>query len=140
MRKFMIAGAVAALAVAAGVVGAPAADKLKVGFVYLGPVGDFGWTYQHEVGRQAVVKHFGDKVETSYLENVNEGPDSERAIDAYRNIVDLDDTNIAALDALAKLYDKLGDAAQSIDYMTRVAATGEGAPGPTSRPPDKVPA
>jgi basic membrane protein A len=81
MRKFMIAGAVAALAVAAGVVGAPAADKLKVGFVYLGPVGDFGWTYQHEVGRQAVVKHFGDKVETSYLENVNEGPDSERAIE-----------------------------------------------------------
>jgi basic membrane protein A len=81
MRKIMIAGAVAALAVAAGVVGAPAADKLKVGFVYLGPVGDFGWTYQHEVGRQAVVKHFGDKVETSYLENVNEGPDSERAIE-----------------------------------------------------------
>lgn len=58
-----------------------AADKLKVGFVYLGPVGDFGWTYQHEIGRQAVVKEFGDKVETTYLENVSEGPDSERAIE-----------------------------------------------------------
>jgi basic membrane protein A len=81
MRKIMIAGAVAALALGAGILHAPAADKLKVGFVYLGPVGDFGWTYQHELGRQAVAKHFGDKVETTYLENVNEGPDSERAIE-----------------------------------------------------------
>ena len=32
------------------------ADKLKVGFIYLGPVGDFGWTYQHEVGRQGLVE------------------------------------------------------------------------------------
>ncbi len=47
--------------------------------------------------------------------------DAERAIDAYRNIVDLDDSNIAALEALAKLYDKQGDAAQSIEYMGRVA-------------------
>jgi tetratricopeptide (TPR) repeat protein len=47
--------------------------------------------------------------------------DAEKAIDAYRNIVDLDETNIVALDALAKLYDKLGDATQAIDYMTRVA-------------------
>ncbi len=81
MRKIMVAGAVAALAIGASILNAPAADKLKVGFVYLGPVGDFGWTYQHEVGRREVVKHFGDKIETSYLENVNEGPDSERAIE-----------------------------------------------------------
>ncbi len=47
--------------------------------------------------------------------------DTDRAIDAYRNIVDLDDTNLPALEALAKLYDKQGDASQSIDYMTRVA-------------------
>ncbi len=47
--------------------------------------------------------------------------DNERAIDAYRNIVDLDESNIEALDALAKLYDRLDDAAQSIEYMTRVA-------------------
>jgi basic membrane protein A len=81
MRKIMIAGAVAALAIGASILNAPAADKLKVGFVYLGPVGDFGWTYQHEVGRREVVKQFGDKIETSFLENVNEGPDSERAIE-----------------------------------------------------------
>ncbi|MBX3191757.1 MAG: tetratricopeptide repeat protein [Labilithrix sp.] len=47
--------------------------------------------------------------------------DTEKAIDAYRNIVDLDDTNLPALEALSKLYDKVGDASQSIDYMTRVA-------------------
>ncbi|MCL2776956.1 MAG: hypothetical protein FWD73_03055 [Polyangiaceae bacterium] len=47
--------------------------------------------------------------------------DTEHAIDAYKNIVDLDDANLPALEALSKLYDKLDDAAQSIDYMTRVA-------------------
>ncbi|MFO0738105.1 MAG: tetratricopeptide repeat protein [Labilithrix sp.] len=47
--------------------------------------------------------------------------DTDRAIDAYRNIVDLDDVNLPALEALSKLYDKQGDASQAIDYMTRVA-------------------
>ena len=81
MRKIVIAAAAAVLATGAGLIGAPAAEKLKVGFIYLGPVGDFGWTYQHEVGRQGIVKEFGDKIETTYLENVNEGPDSERSIE-----------------------------------------------------------
>jgi simple sugar transport system substrate-binding protein len=81
MKKMMITAAAAALAVAALSLSATAAEKLKVGFVYLGPVGDFGWTYQHEVGRQAILKALGDKVETTYLENVNEGPDSERSIE-----------------------------------------------------------
>ncbi len=75
------AAAVAAVAVASSVPVAKGADKLKVGFVYLGPVGDFGWTYQHEVGRQGLVKDLGDKIETTFLENVSEGPDSERAIE-----------------------------------------------------------
>jgi tetratricopeptide (TPR) repeat protein len=47
--------------------------------------------------------------------------DVDRAIDAYRNIVDLDDTNVPALEALSKLYEKQGDAAQAIESMTRVA-------------------
>jgi simple sugar transport system substrate-binding protein len=82
MRNIVIlAAAAAALAAGANVPGASAQGKLKVGYVYLGPVGDFGWTYQHEVGRQFVVKELGSKVETTYLENVNEGPDSERAIE-----------------------------------------------------------
>jgi simple sugar transport system substrate-binding protein len=79
MRKKLLAAAAAVLL--AGSLSASAADKLKVGFIYLGPVGDFGWTYQHELARQALVKEFGDKIETTYLENVSEGPDAERSIE-----------------------------------------------------------
>ena len=53
---------------------------VKVGFVYLTTPGDHGWTYAHELGRQQVEKHFGDKVKTSYVENVPEGPDAARII------------------------------------------------------------
>lgn len=60
--------------------GAMAEDKTKVGFVYVGPVGDGGWTYEHDKGRQAVEKHFGDKVETVFVESVPEGPDAERVM------------------------------------------------------------
>jgi simple sugar transport system substrate-binding protein len=81
MKRFCLAAAATLLALAAATLGASAADKLKVGFIYLGPVGDFGWTYQHEVGRQNMVKALGDKVETTFLENVNEGPDAERSIE-----------------------------------------------------------
>ncbi|MEO8317786.1 MAG: BMP family ABC transporter substrate-binding protein [Bradyrhizobium sp.] len=81
MRKLLIATTAAVIAVGASLVGASAADKLKVGFIYLGPVGDLGWTYQHDVARQAMLKEFGDKVETTFLENVSEGPDSERSIE-----------------------------------------------------------
>ncbi|MBB3773027.1 simple sugar transport system substrate-binding protein [Angulomicrobium tetraedrale] len=77
-----------AVAIAAGLglagaaaTGALAAEKLKVAWVYIGPVGDFGWTYQHDQGRKAVEKEFGDKVETTYVENVPEGPDAERVIE-----------------------------------------------------------
>ena len=56
-----------------------AADT-KVGFVYVGPVGDGGWTYEHDQGRKAVEAAFGDKVETVYVENVPEGPDAERVM------------------------------------------------------------
>ena len=64
-----------------GATGTMAQDKLKVGFIYVGPIGDHGWTYQHNQGRLAVEKAFGDKVETIFVENVSEGPDAERAIE-----------------------------------------------------------
>src|ERR1044072_5184516 len=80
MKKFMIAAAAAGLAMAA-MTGASAQDKLKVGFIYVGPVGDMGWTYQHEVARKAIQDQFKDKIDTSFLENVNEGPDAERSIE-----------------------------------------------------------
>jgi len=57
-----------------------AADPLKVGFVYVGPIGDHGWSYQHDQGRKAVEEYFGDKVETTFVENVPEGADAERVI------------------------------------------------------------
>ena len=59
---------------------AAAADKLKVGFIYVGPIGDHGWTYQHDVGRVRLEKELGGKIETVYVEKVAEGADSERAI------------------------------------------------------------
>jgi basic membrane protein A len=61
---------------------AHAGDKVKVGFIYVGPTGDHGWTYRHDIGRQDVEKHFGDKVETTFIESVKYGPDAERAIRA----------------------------------------------------------
>lgn len=72
----LLTSAAVALGLASG---AHAADT-KVGFVYVGPVGDGGWTYEHDKGRQAVEAHFGDAVETVYVESVPEGPDAERVM------------------------------------------------------------
>ncbi|MFC5473850.1 BMP family ABC transporter substrate-binding protein [Paraherbaspirillum soli] len=59
---------------------APAtAEPLKVAFVYIGPVGDAGWTYAHDLGRKAVADKFGDKVKVTFVENVPESAaDAER--------------------------------------------------------------
>lgn len=76
-----LAKLLATAAIALGMAtGAMAQDKTKVGFVYVGPVGDGGWTYEHNKGREAVAAHFGDKVETVYVESVPEGPDAERVM------------------------------------------------------------
>ncbi|MYZ49395.1 BMP family ABC transporter substrate-binding protein [Propylenella binzhouense] len=74
-----IAAAAAALVLAAG--GAGAQEKLKVGFIYVGPHNDGGWSQRHDVARQEIEKALGDKVETTYVENVSEGPDAERVIE-----------------------------------------------------------
>jgi basic membrane protein A and related proteins len=82
MKKWSIAG-IAAVLVIAGVTFhvAHAADKLKVGFIYDTLIGDFGWTYQHDLGRQAVAKALGDKVGTTYLENVPENAEADRTLE-----------------------------------------------------------
>ncbi|MEM8597233.1 MAG: BMP family ABC transporter substrate-binding protein, partial [Pseudomonadota bacterium] len=77
LRALLAAAATAMTALAAL---PAAAEPLKVGFVYVGPVGDHGWTYQHDQGRQAVEAEFGDRVETTFVESVSEGPDAERVI------------------------------------------------------------
>lgn len=84
MKKIL--GIVAAFGIAlAGTTSAMAAShgKTKACFVYVGPIGDFGWSYQHDQGRLAVEAEFGDKVETAYLESVPEGADAERAIERF---------------------------------------------------------
>ncbi|MCH2075842.1 MAG: BMP family ABC transporter substrate-binding protein [Rhodobacteraceae bacterium] len=71
----------AALAVAvSGPAFADGHEPTKVGFVYVGPIGDGGWTYEHHQGLLAVEEEFGDKVETMYVENVPEGADAERVM------------------------------------------------------------
>ncbi|MCE0505728.1 BMP family ABC transporter substrate-binding protein [Roseivivax sp. GX 12232] len=77
-RRTLLASA-AALAMSAGA-GFAQDDPVKVGFIYVGPIGDGGWTYEHNEGRLAVEEHFGDQVETVYQESVPEGADAERAI------------------------------------------------------------
>ena len=57
-----------------------AADDLKVGFIYVGPTGDHGWTYMHDEGRKAIEAEFGDRVTTTYVESVKYGPDAERVM------------------------------------------------------------
>jgi len=57
-----------------------AEEKLKVGFVYISPIGDAGWTYQHDLGRLELEKNLGDKIETKFIDSVPEGPEAERVI------------------------------------------------------------
>lgn len=79
MYRRTLMAAAAALAVSAGAAAAQD-EPVKVGFIYVGPIGDGGWTYTHEQARLAVEEHFGDRVDTVYRESVPEGADAERAI------------------------------------------------------------
>src|SRR5512134_1636172 len=99
-RSLLRLGGFAALAAAAALVGcgkkeeapqqaaAPAASPaapakpapLKIAFAYVGPVGDGGWTFAHDNGRKALEKQFGDKISTSFVENVPESADAERVL------------------------------------------------------------
>lgn len=59
---------------------APAKEPLKIGFVYVAPLTDAGWVRQHDDARKAVEAALGDRVKTTYVENVPEGADAERVI------------------------------------------------------------
>lgn len=56
----------------------PKPEPLKIGFAYVGPVGDGGWTFAHDNARKALEKEFGDKIVTSFVEKVPESADAER--------------------------------------------------------------
>lgn len=66
--------------VASAAAPAPAPEPLKAAWVYVGPVGDAGWTYAHDQGRKAAEAEFGAKISTSFVEKVPEGADAERVI------------------------------------------------------------
>ena len=74
MKRLAIAGLAFASSLSAGL----AAAEDTVGFVYVSPIGDAGWTYQHDLGRLQLEKETG--VKTKYVENVAEGADAERVI------------------------------------------------------------
>jgi basic membrane protein A len=80
IRHTAIKRSLLAAVAAAGFVAAAQAEPLKVAFAYVGPVGDGGWTFAHDNGRKAVEAAFGDKVKTTYVENVPESADAERVI------------------------------------------------------------
>ena len=85
MLKNLIRGGaralLAILALGASTLPSRAADPpLVVGFVYVSPIGEAGWTYQHELGRRALERALGPRVKTVFVEAVAEGPDSERVM------------------------------------------------------------
>ncbi|WP_127803164.1 BMP family ABC transporter substrate-binding protein [Hydrogenophaga sp. NH-16] len=79
-KKEEAAAPAAAPAPAPAAAEAPKAEPLKVAFAYVGPVGDGGWTFAHDNGRKALEAEFGDKIVTSFVENVPESADAERVI------------------------------------------------------------
>jgi simple sugar transport system substrate-binding protein len=80
LKKIISGLLLSALVAVSATTGQAADKKAKVGFVYVGPIGDHGWSYQHNVGRLAIDNAFGDKVKTTYVESVPEGADAARVI------------------------------------------------------------
>ena len=84
MNRITRSMALMAIAACAVALAAPAAaqtkEPLKIGFVYVSPIGDAGWTFQHDTGRKEMEKALGGKVTTKFVENVPEGADAERVI------------------------------------------------------------
>lgn len=80
LRRTLLATAATAAMAFTGAAFADSHEKTKACFVYVGPIGDGGWTYQHHQGALAVQEEFGDKVEIAYQESVPEGADAERVL------------------------------------------------------------
>ncbi len=78
--KHILQSLLLVMALGSTVLSAATDDAFKVGFVYVGPVSDYGWTYRHDVGRKAIEAEFGDKVTTTFVESVDEGADAERVL------------------------------------------------------------
>ncbi len=113
-RTFLAStSAVATLATVGATVGAgPAAAKakakVKAGYIYVGPVGDFGWSYQHNQGRLAAEKALGGAMESTYVESVPEGADAERVMTqmALKGADIIFATSFGYMDAVLKVAKK----------------------------------
>jgi simple sugar transport system substrate-binding protein len=83
LQNLIRAGARALFALATLAAAPPAGSSeppLVVGFVYVTPIGEAGWTYQHELGRRAMERALGARVKTIAVESVAEGADAERVM------------------------------------------------------------
>ncbi|MCJ8239154.1 BMP family ABC transporter substrate-binding protein [Peteryoungia algae] len=111
MKNILLALAASAAAIVGVAAPAAAQDKTKVCFVHVGSKTDGGWTQAHDIGRQQLQEHFGDKIETPYLENVPEGPDAERAIErmARSGCAMVFTTSFGFMDATLKVAEKFPD-------------------------------
>ena len=65
VSKHVLLGAILSAAMVVGASTGQGAEKAKVGFVYVGPIGDHGWSYQHNQGRLAIARAFGDQIKTT---------------------------------------------------------------------------
>jgi basic membrane protein A and related proteins len=79
LSRWLVASLLAAAAVAQ-TTSPPPKDLLKIGFVYVSPIGEAGWTYQHNLGRLAMERALAGRVQTTVIESVPEGADSERVM------------------------------------------------------------
>lgn len=79
-RRTLMKGAGAAATLSMIGSTARAQEKVKIGFIFLGPIGDYGWTWAHNKGREQIDAELGDQVETIYTENVPEDASAEGAI------------------------------------------------------------
>lgn len=85
-RQFLLASGAAALsALSAPAIAATAGPRLKIGFIYPGPVADIGWSFQHDLGRRMLEREFGTRIETVFVERVPESPEAERVM---RQLID----------------------------------------------------
>ncbi|MCC8933352.1 BMP family ABC transporter substrate-binding protein [Rhizobium sp. 'Codium 1'] len=111
MKNILLVLAASAAAIVGVAAPAAAQDKTKVCFVHVGSKTDGGWTQAHDIGRQQLQEHFGDKIETPYLENVPEGPDAERAIErmARSGCAMVFTTSFGFMDATLKVAEKFPD-------------------------------
>ncbi len=83
-------------------------EKVTVGLVYVGPTGDHGWTYRHDIGRQQIEEAYGDRVETRFVESVAYGADATRVFTqlAMQGVDIIFGTSFGYMDSMLEVAEK----------------------------------